>query len=587
MTEPVLQWIKQEPVFNTTGNDVNVSSTVDGSGNVYVAYRTDGTISGGTLSGLTDIVVFKLDTNGVHQWSKQETVFNTTGNNFSPSIAVDGSGNVYIAYTTNGTVSGGTLSGPNDIVVFKLDTNGNHQWNRQQSTFNTSLSDNQPSIAVHNNGNIYVAYQTNGTISGGTLSGTNDIVVFKLDTDGNHQWSKQQSTFNTNGTNGVPSISVDSNENIYVSYETNGTISGGTFSGISDLVVFKLDKDGNHQWSKQQSIFNTSNLDGLSSIAVDGNDNVYIAYQTNGTVSGGTTSGATDIVVFKLDTNGTHQWSKQETIFNTIGSESFPSIALDQNGNVYVAYHTNGIVSGGTFAGVSDIVVFKLDTNGVHQWSKQQTVFNTTLNDNLASIGIDDDGNIYVAYATTGTVSGGTFSGIRDIAVFKLAKQLKQDTTFKSLADCFATYLGNLDPTTPYMDVLSVLIGFCDLLKQRIEIERKLNKANLTNASCDFFNKSTYQQSLCKKVNYESLLASLSMVKTILECDVSNYVNLNSPAISILTNLFGPSGEWLNPTMSCFDDLTLYYNNKACGSTGIVWEPIITECMEDAILLVC
>ena len=52
-----------EIIFNTNFNDQFPSTAVDSSGNVYVAYQTDGTVSGGTNSGNFDIVVFKLDTN--------------------------------------------------------------------------------------------------------------------------------------------------------------------------------------------------------------------------------------------------------------------------------------------------------------------------------------------------------------------------------------------------------------------------------------------------------------------------------------------------------------------------------------------
>jgi len=447
MGDLVLQWVQQQIAFNTSANDYTFgkpSVAVDASGNVYVAYWTEGgTVSGGTNNnGTYDIVVFKLGTDGSLLWTQQQTSFNTSSNDFNPSITVDASGNVYVAYQTNsGTVSGGTNnngpSGPTgDIVVFKLGTDGSLLWTQQKTAFNTSSNDFNPSITVDASGNVYVAYWTNGgTVSGGTNNNgssgpIDDIVVFKLGTDGTLQWTQQQTAFNTSSNDVYPSITVDDLGNVYVAYWTNGgTVSGGTNNNgssgpIDDIVVFKLGTDGTLQWTQQQTAFNTSSNDFSPSITVDASGNVYVAYYTFGTVSGGSIIGTADIVVFKLGTDGTLLWTQQQTAFNTSSYDVFPSITVDASGNVYVAYFTlGGTVSGGTNNnGTYDIVVFKLSgTDGTLQWTQQQTAFNTSSYDSYPSITVDASGNVYVAYFTFGTVSGGTNNnGTYDIVVFKL-----------------------------------------------------------------------------------------------------------------------------------------------------------------------
>ena len=116
-------WATQQPTFNTTGNDLYPSIAVDLTGNSYIAYETTGTASGQTHTGLADIIVFKLDASGNVSGITQQPTFNTTSNNLYPVIAVDPNGNPYVAYETNGTVSGQTNSGLTDIVVFKLAPN--------------------------------------------------------------------------------------------------------------------------------------------------------------------------------------------------------------------------------------------------------------------------------------------------------------------------------------------------------------------------------------------------------------------------------------------------------------------------------
>ena len=424
-------WIKQQAVMNASSSS-NPSIAVDGIGNTYVAYESSGTVSGGTNIGSTDIVVFKMDSSGTVLWIKEQSSMNTTNQDSFPKIAVDMSGNSYISYYSSGTVSGGTLLGSfsSDIVVFKLSTNGQVQWIKQQAVTNTTGYDYNPNIGVDSFGNSYITYYTGGTVSGGTLFGGQDVVVFKLDTNGTIQWVKEQAIFNTTGYDQNPSINVDSVGNTYITYQSGGTVSGGTNIGSNDIVVIKMNSNGAVLWIKEQAVSNTASQDSNPAIGVDALGNSYISYYTSGTVSGGTNLGLNDIVVFKLDANGQVQWVKENTTMNTTVGDFYPAIYVDPLGNSYITYYTQGTVSGGTSLGNTDVVVFKMDTNGTVLWIKQQSVFNTTNSDQAASIVVDTAGNSYIAYSTGGTVSGGTNIGSANIVVFKIVA----DTTTNAVA---------------------------------------------------------------------------------------------------------------------------------------------------------
>ncbi len=416
-------WIKQQALFNTTGNDTSPSLAVDSLGNSYVAYTTTGTVSGGTNIGGNDIVVLKMATDGQLLWIKQ-TGFSSAGDDITPSLAVDSAGNCYVCYRTGGTVSGGTnvgISSFDDIVIFKLDSNGQLLWIKQSDAFNSINSEASPSLAVDLLGNCYMAYHTNGAVSGGVFKGGIDIVVSKMDTNGNVIWLQQQSVMNSTLTDADPSIALDSSANIYVTYETTGTVSSGTLTAAYDIVVFKMDPNGTLQWIKQEATQNTTGSDRIPSIAVDSSGNSFVSYYTGGTVSGGTFLGALrDIVVFKMDTNGTLLWIKQQSVMASTMDEQDQDIAVDSAGNCYVSYSTYGTVSGGTSAGPQDIVILKMDTNGNILWVTQEPVLNTSGANLIPSIALDASNNIYVSYQTTGTVSGGTSMGATDIVVMKI-----------------------------------------------------------------------------------------------------------------------------------------------------------------------
>lgn len=467
----IVQWTKQLPVFNTSGNNLNSEITLDTSGNVYITYETSGVVSGGThlqLFSSLNIVVFKLDTNGNHEWNAQYPVFNTSGNFFNilPSITSDENNNVYVSYQSVNRISGGTSRGFTDIIVFKLNSSGIVQWTKQLPIFNTPDGDINSRITADSVGNVYISYLSGQTISGGTILGGYDVTIFKLDTNGNHLWNSQRQIFNTAVNDLTPDIKVDTSSNIYVSYSTTSQIGGGLNIGGSDIAVFKLNSSGLHQWSAQYPTFNTSGNDKNPRLSIDKQNNIFISYWTDsstgatGAVSGGIYYGSGgNIIVFKLseepisplppikESDMELNWLRQLPVFNTSGFDYFPiNIATDSSNNIIVIYNTELSISGGTFSGgFGDMAVLKLDSSGTVIWTKELPAFNTIGNDGFTGfstetcgLDIDSQDNIYVSYSTNSVTSGGSNSGSNDIVVFKLDKLsgeviwIKQNNTFNS-----------------------------------------------------------------------------------------------------------------------------------------------------------
>ncbi len=423
-------WTKQYPTVNTSAEDSHSFIAVDSNGNTYIVYTTNGTVSGGTQGSLgMGIVAFKLDTNGNVQWVKQDATLGNEWDNGDPTIATDASGNVYIGYKTDGTMSSGTNAGGYDIVIQKLDTNGSNQWVKQHTAMNTSFDDIQPSLAVDASGNIYFAYNTDGVVSGGTNIGdVQDIVVVKMSSSGELAWVKQTESMNTEGYDEQPLIAVDVSGNVYVSYKTDGTVSGGANTGGANLVVFKLDTSGTLLWITQNADMNPiESYSSSGSIAVDGSGNILLCYGTSGTVSGGTdVNFENDLVAAKMDTDGNLIWLKQDgsisapTGYNGGYNGAIPRISLDASGNMYATYPTTGTVSGGSNQGYTNVVVFKVTSSGETSWIKEQVNISTINGGNNMKVATDNQGNSYVVYVTAATLSGGVVAGYNDVVVSKL-----------------------------------------------------------------------------------------------------------------------------------------------------------------------
>lgn len=422
-----ISWIKQNSIFNTASQEYYPVVACDSIGNIFIAYATSGSTSGNSNIGSIDIVVMKMNSSGVVQWIKQNNIINTTAADTLPAIACDSSGNIIVGYQTSGTTSGNLNVGGSDIIVFKIDTDGIVLWITQNNILDTTGTDVNVSIITDNSNNIYISYDTTGTTSGNSNIGSSDIVIVKMSSTGTITWIKQNNIFNTSGIDSIPKIICDGDGNLIVSYISTGTTSGNSNTGNKDVVILKMDTSGVVLWIKQNNIINTTNWNDMPSITYDSNNNIYLTYNTYGDTSGNTnqqTDTTLDIVIIKLNTNGIVEWIKQNSIFNTIDDEIYSVITCDRFDNIYIGYITQNETSGNTNPGGSpsnDIVIIKMNTEGDIIWIKQNNIFNSSESEESPSLTCDRNGNLYVVYTSLGNTSDNTNQGGRDVVVMKIA----------------------------------------------------------------------------------------------------------------------------------------------------------------------
>ncbi len=273
----VVGWGSSASAWDTTaGNDTNYGSitfggtqpdygygvAVDGSGNVYTTGYFNNTVdfgagnvtsAGGCCQG-GDVFVTKRNAAGAHQWT---TTFGGNAGDAGHSVAVDGSGNVYVAGFFRNTVNFGagnvTSGGGQDAFVTKLNSSGAHQWT---TTFSSVITVIGHSVAVDGSGNVYLGGAFWNAVNFGagvnaTAVGGSDAFVTKLNSSGAHQWT---TTFGGNdGNDSVYGVAVDGSGNVHVAGEFQGTVDFGagnvTAAGSQDVFVTKLNSAGAHQWT--------------------------------------------------------------------------------------------------------------------------------------------------------------------------------------------------------------------------------------------------------------------------------------------------------------------------------------------------
>jgi len=260
--DPTLTW---NTFLGGSGNDGGgtLGVTVDGTGNVYVAGFSDTTWGSpvrGFSGGVNDAFVAKLDSSGNLIWN---TFLGGSGGDTPNPVAVDGSGNVYVAggsSATWGSPVRAFIGGIGSQVAFaaKLDSNGNLIWN----TFLGSGNDPGQGLTVDGSGNVYVSGQSRETWGSPIRAfsgGVNDAFAAKLDSSGNLIWN----TFLGGSANdGGFGLSVEAGGNVYVagfSETTWGSPIRAFSGGVADAFAAKLDSSGNLIWN---TFLGGSGLDG-------------------------------------------------------------------------------------------------------------------------------------------------------------------------------------------------------------------------------------------------------------------------------------------------------------------------------------
>jgi hypothetical protein len=397
----VLSW---NTFMGSSGQDSGSAIAVDGSGNVYVTGNSSA--SWGTPvnahAGGDDAFVAKFDSNGILQWN---TFMGGSGGDWGSYLTLDGSGNVYVAGRSDatwGTPVNAYAGGPADAFAAKLNSSGVLQWN----TFlggDDLYGDAATGLTLDTSGNIYVVGYSDvswGTPINPYVGGDGDAFVVKLNNSGALQWN----TFMGGGGEDYGTdIVLDTGGNIYITGGSWGPwgMPINPYTGFMDAIVVKLNSSGVLQWN---TFMGGGNWDDGSELALDGSGNIYVAGYSGETwgTPVNAYSGSSDGFAAKLNSSGVLQWN---TFMGSSGWDKGFGIALDTAGDAYIAGQSDN--TWGTpinaYAGSYDAFAMKLDSSGVRQWN---TFLGSSASDESNGIAMDGSGIVYVtgnSYATWGT----------------------------------------------------------------------------------------------------------------------------------------------------------------------------------------
>lgn len=401
-------------------NWARISPTNDGG---YIICATSNSNNSGTLSGLinhggSDIWILKLDESANLKWQK---LYGGAGAEWCYSIQQTYDGGYiaagYSASSNTGDLTGYTSHGGDDGWILKLNQFGDITW---QKLLGGSLSDQFRSIQQTDDGGYIVAGQSSssnsGTLAGimnhGTVPPTNDYWILKLDSLGETSWQKLLGGSQSDVAKDIRQTPDGGYIVIGESASSNsGDLSDLLNNGSSDWWVVKLDSTGGIQWKKLMGGQDADVANGIRATK----DGGYILIghigtgNANGTLTGLTRHGSSDIWIVKLNPSGDLEWQK---LYGGAQIENGNWIEETSDGGFIMSGASNssntGTLTGQTNFGSYDYMVMKLDVAGHTQWAK---LYGGSLGDQSTGICQTSHGEyVVVGYSTSS--NSGTLTGV-------------------------------------------------------------------------------------------------------------------------------------------------------------------------------
>jgi serine/threonine protein kinase/sugar lactone lactonase YvrE len=295
------------------------SVAVDSAGNVYVADTANNVIR---KIAPTGVVSTLAGVSGIHGSA------DGTGGNarfWAPfGIAVDGSGNVFVADTANNTIRKITPNGAVSTLAGLAGHPGSKDGLRANAQFR-----NPWGVAVDGMGNVFVADMSNDTIRKITPAGMVSTLAGQAGMSGGLNGVGAGAQFNN-----PFAVAVDGADNVYVSDSANDTIRKITPSGVASTVAGMPGYAGSADGNGNDARF--WNPQGL---VVDGAGNIYVADTGNNTVRKITPMGVVTTLAGLAGASGAADGVGVDARFNSPGG-----MAVDRRGNIYVADTNNHVV---------------------------------------------------------------------------------------------------------------------------------------------------------------------------------------------------------------------------------------------------
>ncbi|NUP04870.1 MAG: hypothetical protein HOW73_02285 [Polyangiaceae bacterium] len=244
----------------------------------------------------------------------------------------------------------------------------------------STLSDAVQDVAVAPNGEVYVFGTTPDSISfsiGNTVINGPSAWLVKLSATGQLQWSLGFPVTGTGGPVLFPYGVEATADGVVLALfgKPQITVNGFPRSGV---VVAKIASDGSSGWTRECGGGENFKARIGGDLALDHDGNVIVSSLTNGPMTCAGGAGLSGIVITKLNPQGSQMWAKS----GSTGYDRTARIAVDSTNSIIVTGNTNGVdfTNDPAIPNIGGAFITKLSAAGGQIWAKQLAPSNPDVN---------------------------------------------------------------------------------------------------------------------------------------------------------------------------------------------------------------
>ncbi|MBI2948176.1 MAG: SBBP repeat-containing protein [Verrucomicrobia bacterium] len=340
---------------------------IDASGNVYVADTANHAIRKITPNGAVTTLAGSAGNAGSADGTGSAARFSSPN-----GVAVDTNGNVYVADTSNHTLRKITPAGSVTTLAGSAESSGSANGTGAAARFYKPCG-----LTVSANGNVFVADTYNHALRKITPDGVVATVAGTAGSAGSTDGTASAAQFDS-----PTGVAVDAAGNVFVADYSRNLIRKMTTAAV--VTTFAGRAGG---FGAVDGAGNAARLNYPSGTAVDGSTNVYVTDLANHTIRKITPAGVVTTLAGMAGREGSANGTGSAAQFNTP-----TGVAVDTNGNVYVADTYNHTIRMITPAGSVTTLAGSSGLSGANNGTGSAAQFYLPM-----SVAVDTSGNVYVA----------------------------------------------------------------------------------------------------------------------------------------------------------------------------------------------
>jgi sugar lactone lactonase YvrE len=366
---------------------------LDSSGNLYIA-DTDNCVirmvAGTTVGPYTAGDIYTVAGNGICSYAGDGGAATSAELDEPEGLAVDGSGNLYIADTDNSVireVSSGTIT-----TVAGTPLSPGYAGNGGPAT--SALLDYPEGVAVDGNGNLYIADTENEVIrlvAGSTPphgDTTGDIYTVAGNYAAGYGYSGDNGPATSATLDWPEDVTVDSSGNLYIADTDNNAIRKVV---ISTGIITTVAGDGTEGYTGNGGLATKAELNEPEGVAVDSSGDLYIADSENYAIREVVASTGD---ISTIAGNGYFSYSGDGGPAASAQLDEPLGMALDVFGNVYIADSDNYVIRE---VNVSTGTISTVAGNGKYGYTGDSGPATSAELEYPVGVAVDSSGDIFVS----------------------------------------------------------------------------------------------------------------------------------------------------------------------------------------------